>query len=89
MPVTAEAIRDRLADAFSPAHLTVEDVSHTHAGHNPRAAAGGTHFTVTLVAAAFSGQPIVARHRLVYQALGPLMAEIHALAITARSPEEV
>jgi hypothetical protein len=34
-------------------------------------------------------KPTVARHRMVYQALGELMQDpIHALAISARSPEE-
>jgi BolA family transcriptional regulator, general stress-responsive regulator len=41
------------------------------------------------VSARFSGQSTVARHRMIYQALGSLMQHpIHALAITARSPEE-
>ena len=37
----------------------------------------------------FSGKTTVARHRMVYQALGELMRHpIHALAIPARAPDE-
>jgi BolA protein len=41
------------------------------------------------VAAAFAGQNRVQRHRLVNQALAPLLQDrVHALAIVARAPEE-
>jgi BolA protein len=44
---------------------------------------------VRIVSAAFAGQPVLARHRAVYAALGELMqTDIHALAIDARTPEE-
>ena len=45
--------------------------------------------TVTIVAAAFAGKARVARHRMVYDALADAMQRgIHALAITAYTPEE-
>jgi BolA protein len=45
---------------------------------------------VKIVATAFAGQPLAARHRMVYAALGALMQkEIHMLAIDARAPDEV
>ena len=54
-----------------------------------RRAAGG-HYQLTIVARRFDGQSLVARHRLVYEALGDMMQkEIHALAITALTPEEL
>jgi hypothetical protein len=41
------------------------------------------------VSTAFQGKNTVARHRMIYDAVGELMRkEIHALAIQARSPEE-
>ena len=44
---------------------------------------------LSIVSPRFAGQSVVARHRMVYQALGGLMQNpIHALAITARTPEE-
>jgi len=49
----------------------------------------GDHFEVTVVAACFEGKSLVARHRLVYDALGDAMqSEIHALMINALSPEQ-
>ena len=42
---------------------------------------GGDHFEVQVQAAAFVGKTLVEQHQLVYRALGPLMAEIHALSL--------
>jgi acid stress-induced BolA-like protein IbaG/YrbA len=48
-----------------------------------------THFAARVVAAEFSGKRSIARHQLVYRALGERMGrEIHALSIEALSPEE-
>ena len=48
-----------------------------------------THFASQIVAAQFAGLRPIARHQLVYQALGALMGrEIHALSIEALTPEE-
>ena len=47
----------------------------------------GHHWRLTIVSESFRGKPTVARHRLVYQALGELMNDpIHALVINARAP---
>jgi acid stress-induced BolA-like protein IbaG/YrbA len=47
------------------------------------------HFSATIVAGRFAGLRPIARHQLVYQALGALMGrEIHALSIQAHTPEE-
>ncbi len=78
-----------LKEAFAPQFLQVTDDSHQHAGHNEQAKKGGTHFTVTIVSAAFTGKNLVARHRLVYDALkGPIADGVHALAIHAKLPSE-
>ncbi|GAB6050328.1 BolA family transcriptional regulator [Hydrogenophilus islandicus] len=82
------AIAERLTAALAPQHLVIEDQSAHHAGHNPNAAKGGTHYALTIVSDHFVGKGIVARHRMVYEALGPLMETIHALAITAKAPNE-
>ena len=69
--------------------LELVDESAQHAGHVGAAPGGNTHWRLSIVSPRFSGQPTVARHRMVYQALGELMQNpIHALAITARAPEE-
>ena len=84
-----ERIRARLIDALAPSELVIEDESHKHAGH-AGARDGRGHFRVRIVAAAFSGQPLLARHRRVYAALGQMMqTDIHALALDTRTPEEI
>ncbi len=83
-----DMIRTRLNSAFNPDSLEIIDESHKHAGH-PGAAAGGGHFVVEIVADAFTGKSPIQRHRLVYDAVDDMMpAEIHALSIQARSPDE-
>jgi intracellular septation protein len=82
-----QRLRTRLQTSFAPSQLLIEDESHLHAGH-AGAADGHGHFRVRIVAEAFRGVPTVARHRLVYAAVGDLMqTDIHALAIEALSPE--
>ena len=47
------------------------------------------HFTARIVASQFAGLRPIARHQLIYKALGELMGrEIHALSIDASTPEE-
>jgi BolA protein len=85
--VSAE-IRARLA-ALEPVARELEDESERHRGHAGYREGGQTHWRLAIVSPRFSGKPVVARHRMVYQALGELMQNpIHALAITARAPEE-
>ena len=64
------------------------DDSAKHAGH-AGAASGGGHYQLTIVSKQFAGKPQVARHRLIYQALGDMMQrQIHALSITAYTPDQ-
>ncbi|MBK7847995.1 MAG: BolA family transcriptional regulator [Zoogloea sp.] len=82
-----DEIRARLAN-LQPVRLELIDDSHLHAGH-AGARAGGGHYRLSIVSEVFQGKNTVARHRIIYDALGELMRkEIHALAIQARSPEE-
>ena len=84
----AARIRERLA-ALEPVNLELVDESAQHAGHAGARPGGNTHWRLTIVSPRFAGQPTLARHRMIYQALGELMQNpIHALAITARAPEE-
>jgi len=84
----AAEIRARLA-ALEPVSLELVDESAQHAGHAGAAPGGETHWRLSIVSPRFAGQATVARHRMIYQALGPLMQNpIHALAIKARAPEE-
>ena len=81
-------IRERLA-ALEPESLEIRDDSLKHVGHEG-AKGGGSHFSLVIVSRRFSGVAVQMRHRMVYDALGPLMQrDIHALAIQARAPEEI
>ncbi|WP_310497015.1 BolA family protein [Sandarakinorhabdus sp.] len=91
MGKVAAEIESRLVAALSPQALDVIDDSHHHAGHaGHRGDDAESHFTVALTAAAFAGLGRVARQRLVYAALGDLVAadRVHALRIMARAPGE-
>jgi BolA protein len=84
-----DLIRSRLNAALAPDALDIEDESHRHAGH-AGARDGRGHFRVYIVSTAFVGKSALARHRAIYAALGDLMqSDIHALAIDARTPEEI
>jgi BolA protein len=83
----AADIEARLRAALSPTRIEVGDDSHRHAGH--AGALEGGHYTVRITSPRFAGLTRVARHRLVYDALGPLAPQrVHALAIVARAPDE-
>lgn len=87
MSVSAADLDAALRQALDPERLAVQDDSHLHAGHV--GAREGRHFSVHVVSVRFDGLTRVARHRLVYDALGDLVARgIHALAIDARAPGE-
>ena len=81
-------IRACLLESLAPCAVEVQDDSHLHVGH-VGARDGGGHFSVRIVAAQFDGLAPLARHRLVYSALEEMMdGPIHALAITALTPDE-
>lgn len=87
MSEVVDRIRERLA-VLSPTAIDIQDDSALHAGH-AGARAGGGHYRLHIVSAAFEGKSTVARHRLIYATLGDMMKkEIHALAIRAVSASE-
>ena len=82
-----DEMRKRLA-VLDPLEVMIIDDSERHAGH-AGARSGGGHFRLAIVSPRFAGCKTMERHRLVYDALGPLMKrEIHAVSITARTPDE-
>jgi len=82
-----DAMTQALTERLEPLVLELVDDSAAHAGH--AGAREGAHFNLRIVSAKFAGMPRISRHRLVYDALRPWMAEgVHALAIDARTPEE-
>ena len=85
---TATRIEQKLA-TLEPESLEVTDDSSKHVGHEG-AKGGGGHYSLVIVSRRFAGKSIQLRHRMVYDALGPMMnREIHALAIKAYAPEEL
>ena len=85
--MSARDIDNRLRAALAPSRLAVQDDSHLHAGH--AGAREGGHYTVHITSARFAGLARLARHRLVYDSLGPLgPLGVHALAIVAKAPGE-
>ncbi|MFN2425688.1 MAG: BolA family protein [Candidatus Binatia bacterium] len=85
---TRDILLDKLNRAMAPLELEIIDDSAKHRGH-AGAAGGGGHYSVRIVATAFEGKKLVARHRLVYEVLAEEMAgPVHALALRTLTPAE-
>lgn len=81
-----ELMRQELA-GLDPVMLDIIDESSQHAGH--AGASNGGHYRMTIVSSRFINKRTIERHRMVYDALRPLMLrEIHALSIFAKTPDE-
>lgn len=75
MPPTPEDLRRYIAAGLECSVLEVDG--------------DGRHFSALIVSAAFEGKARVARHQLVYAALGDRMREeIHALSMRTLTPAE-
>lgn len=75
-------IESRVRAALDPHFLEVVDESHLHIGH-AGARDGRGHFHLRIASARFQGLSAVARHRLIYEALGDLLTtDIHAVRIS-------
>lgn len=73
--VTPESIKLNIAQGIQTRYLTVTG--------------DGRHFEAVVVSEEFAGKSRIARHQLVYQALGDRMREeIHALSMKTHTPEE-
>ena len=80
-----QTIERKLAAAFAPLHLEVQNESHQHSVPE----GSESHFRVVLVSAAFAGKRSVARHQEVYRLLAAELAGgVHALALHTYTPEE-
>ena len=91
MPISTDRmaqIRALVEERLQPTRLELLDESARHVGH--AGARAGGHFSLRIVSNAFSGLPLVQRHRLVHDALAPLFgAEIHALALETTAPDDI
>ena len=73
--VTPKNIEQYIREGLACAHLAVDGDGH--------------HFEAVIVSAAFEGKRLIARHQLVYGALGDRMRqEIHALSMKTLTPAE-
>ncbi|WP_202845299.1 BolA family protein [Luteimonas saliphila] len=81
MSTKADLLRAAL-QPLSPTYLDVADESHMHSRGLE------THYKAVIASEAFAGRRAVQRHQLVYRALGPLMQQVHALALHTYTPEE-
>ena len=88
--MTRDDIIHRLQSVFQPTVLTVTDDSHRHQGHaGVSHDQSNTHFSVLIVSHAFQGQQLVARHRMVMDALKSAFNQsLHALQIQTKTPSE-
>ncbi len=78
-------IEHKLGEALEASHLEVTNESHRH--NVPPGSE--SHFKVVVVADAFAGKSLVARHQLVYDALkAELAGPIHALALHTFTEED-
>ena len=84
----------KIATPVSPAAMTPTDITALIEAGLPGAQVqvrsdDDTHFEALIVSPAFRGRSRVARHRLVYAAMGDRMREeVHALSMTTLTPEE-
>ena len=74
--------------SLEPLKIDIEDEGHLHVGH--AGAKSGGHFKLYIVSKFFDNMSVINRHKLIYKTLDKLMkTEIHALSITAKSPNEL
>lgn len=78
--MTPEALTTHLRQSIPDAVVSVRDKTGTM-----------DHLAVGVVSEAFAGKTLLDRHRMIYQALdAPLKdGRIHALELTAKTPDEV
>ena len=89
MGAVTEAIRAKLEAGLGPERLEIEDESHRHEGHSGAREGGESHFSVTVVSAAFTGLGRIERQRRVNGLLAEELAgPVHALSVKALAPGE-
>jgi acid stress-induced BolA-like protein IbaG/YrbA len=72
---TPEQVRQYIVDGLACEHVEVQG--------------DGQHFEAVIVSTAFDGKRPIARHQMVYAALGERMREeIHALSMRTLTPQE-
>ena len=78
MPMKAEDIERMIRDALPDAVVEITDL-----------AGDGDHYAATVISRAFQGKSMVQQHQMVYAALkGRMGGELHALALTTKTPDD-
>lgn len=79
----------KLAKAFNPTVLKIENQSHRHEGHKGSPGTGQSHFSIHIISDKFADLSRIHRHQAIYAILNDEMKEtIHALSIQADAPGE-
>lgn len=79
MASPADRVSKLLTDAIKPEKLNVVDESGGCEGYK---------FRILIISDAFAGKRTIQNHRMVQEALAPIMKETHALTICAYTPEK-
>ncbi|MGD8644497.1 MAG: BolA/IbaG family iron-sulfur metabolism protein [Chromatiales bacterium] len=80
-----QTIETKLNEALAPEHLEVVNESHMH--NVPPGSE--SHFKITIVAGAFEGKRLVARHQMINGLLADELAgPVHAMALHTLTPDE-
>ena len=83
-----DQIENKLREKLDVIFLNLKDESYLHANHNEEAKAGGTHFSLTIVAGDFDCVNLLGRHKIINQILKDEFKIIHALKIKAYNGKE-
>ena len=76
MAMAASRIEELIKEAFPDASVTIEDLR-----------GDGDHYACNVVSNAFLGKTRVQQHKMVYNALGGRMGELHAPALQTSAPK--
>jgi stress-induced morphogen len=88
----SDSVKTALMEKLKAEHVEIVDDSWRHAGHQAMAGkpqGEATHLQITVVSPEFEGVSLLARHRMVHQALKEAFAtHLHALELKTLSPSE-
>ena len=79
-----DIIKEWLLKNIQCIHLEVVDESPNHGGYDGSV----SHVKIIIVSDEFSDQSLINRHKLVYKAMGDLVAQIHAISIVSKTSNQ-
>ena len=78
-----DTIEEKLMKLLDPEALDILNESNMHSGP-----ATESHFKIVVVSQAFEGKMLIARHRMINEALVDELQQIHALSLHTMTPDE-